>query len=444
MAYSENINLVPPEESWFVPVEILEKLIPPSYLTQILSNWEEGCTRGGVESENHFHQEKTIAPLSPSSPLNPDPPTPVPPPDPPDPTPAIMEEDTPRKMSYKETAEESSDKIHGSSESPMNFEKLGTLDPESGKKYIPLTDEDKQRLYLSWRRSVIIKCIGRKLNHQFLRSKITDLWRLQENIVLIDLGEDYYTVKLALEDSQKKFLLEGSWFVTGSYVSTRVWEPNFVPIKAKINSSAFWVRLPSLPTEFYDNTILEKIRKKIEGLLKIDASTSSSLRGRFKQTIREDNNLNSAETTEFNTSKEVTLEWQTVSFTKRGKKSRRKGHFNTGTKKADKPNVNTKSYDPKSGKFLDQLQNPNSSIDSPERSRRPSNSSKNQGTSLSDQTSTLDRSNKITLGKRPTSSATKNRLPNAHDLKSHHSPLAWAKSNTNAPLCTKAQPKKAQ
>lgn len=88
-----------------------------------------------------------------------------------------------------------------------------------------------------------------------------DIWKLLENIILIDLGEDFYTVKLALEESQKKILLEGPWFVAGSYSSTRVWELKFVPNKSKITSTTIWVRLPSLPTEFYDKSILEKIEK---------------------------------------------------------------------------------------------------------------------------------------------------------------------------------------
>lgn len=45
--------------------------------------------------------------------------------------------------------------------------------------------------------------------------------------------------------------------------------------------SAVRVRLPQLPTEFYDGTILQKIGGVIGKLLKVDACTSSSLRGRY-------------------------------------------------------------------------------------------------------------------------------------------------------------------
>lgn len=45
--------------------------------------------------------------------------------------------------------------------------------------------------------------------------------------------------------------------------------------------TAIWVRLLQLSTEFYDRIILAKIRNTISKLLKIDACTSSIIRGRY-------------------------------------------------------------------------------------------------------------------------------------------------------------------
>ena len=62
MKYSELITPVSPKESWVVPAELLGRLIPPPYIDPTLSNWEEIHIKGGVELENHFHQEETSAP----------------------------------------------------------------------------------------------------------------------------------------------------------------------------------------------------------------------------------------------------------------------------------------------------------------------------------------------------------------------------------------------
>ncbi|XP_019257791.1 PREDICTED: uncharacterized protein At4g02000-like [Nicotiana attenuata] len=78
-----------------------------------------------------------------------------------------------------------------------------------------------------------------------------------------------------------KALQQAPWFINGQYLSVRRWEPNFVASKAKEVHSAVWVRLPQLPTEFYNGIALGRIRNSIGKLLRIDACTSSTLRGRY-------------------------------------------------------------------------------------------------------------------------------------------------------------------
>lgn len=53
----------------------------------------------------------------------------------------------------------------------------GTDQAEDG---IQISIEDKQRLYSPWRFSVIIKAIGAKLNHKYLKAKLTDMWKVKE------------------------------------------------------------------------------------------------------------------------------------------------------------------------------------------------------------------------------------------------------------------------
>ncbi|KAK6802686.1 hypothetical protein RDI58_000469 [Solanum bulbocastanum] len=45
--------------------------------------------------------------------------------------------------------------------------------------------------------------------------------------------------------------------------------------------SAIWIRLPELPTEFYDHSILARIGKKLGKLVKTDVCTSKALSGRY-------------------------------------------------------------------------------------------------------------------------------------------------------------------
>ncbi|XP_019255644.1 PREDICTED: uncharacterized protein LOC109234213 [Nicotiana attenuata] len=128
---------------------------------------------------------------------------------------------------------------------------------------IPLSPEEKERLYKPWKFSVIIKVFKRRMPHHMLRSKLIDLWKPSEQLILIDLGWDFYIVKFSLEESTVKALHLGPWFVSGHFLSVRKWEPKFVPQEATLTTTAIWIRLPQLPTEFYDTVILEKVGRKL-------------------------------------------------------------------------------------------------------------------------------------------------------------------------------------
>ncbi|PHU07471.1 hypothetical protein BC332_23960 [Capsicum chinense] len=72
----------------------------------------------------------------------------------------------------------------------------------------------------------------------------------------------FYTVKLAKQESQASILHGDLWFVPGSFISARKWEPNFVPSESKVDSTAIWIRLPHLPTKLYDASISQRIGTK--------------------------------------------------------------------------------------------------------------------------------------------------------------------------------------
>ncbi|XP_070017911.1 uncharacterized protein [Nicotiana sylvestris] len=67
----------------------------------------------------------------------------------------------------------------------------------------------------------------------------------------------------------------------GHFLLVQKWEPNFVALEVKQLLTAVWIRLPQHLTEFNDGIILQTIRNKVGMLLKIDACTSATLRGRY-------------------------------------------------------------------------------------------------------------------------------------------------------------------
>jgi len=69
---------------------------------------------------------------------------------------------------------------------------------------IYLSSEEKLRIYQPWAFSIIVKVFGKRISHQYLKKKLTILWKVSEEIILIDLGHDYFIVKFLKEENLQK------------------------------------------------------------------------------------------------------------------------------------------------------------------------------------------------------------------------------------------------
>ncbi|KAG5568819.1 hypothetical protein H5410_064165 [Solanum commersonii] len=235
--------------------------------------------------------------------------------------------------------------------------------------FICLTDEEKKRIYQPWTYSIIIKIFGKRISHQYLKRKLANLWRVSEDIVLVDLGHDYYIVKFYKKESLQRTQQHGPWFINRYFLSVKRWHPNFVASEAMETYSAIWIRPPELPTEFYDHSILAKVGKKLGKLVKTDVCTSATLRGQYelicvelpigipncisKQPPQEQPNKDKDREEDKSISQLSTGEdevpWQTVTFTKRRQQIRRP----TQSNKNKDPGTNVKLFHAEIGKYLD-------------------------------------------------------------------------------------------
>ena len=75
--------------------------------------------------------------------------------------------------------------------------------------------------------------------------------------------------------------MDGLWFVGDHYLHVQAWEADFHPHMAKISTTTVWIRLEQLPIEYYHLEFLKHVGNKLGKLLKIDAVTSTAMRGRF-------------------------------------------------------------------------------------------------------------------------------------------------------------------
>ncbi|KAM3284696.1 hypothetical protein P3S67_023495 [Capsicum chacoense] len=118
-----------------------------------------------------------------------------------------------------------------------------TIPENSEKNFILITAADLIRLYSPWQSSLIVKLMGLKLGYPILKQKLQDLWKLSEELIMIDLGCDFYLIKFAQMQNMLNVLHDGPWFIFNNFLSVQKWEPKFVSSQARITHTAIWTHL---------------------------------------------------------------------------------------------------------------------------------------------------------------------------------------------------------
>ena len=83
----------------------------------------------------------------------------------------------------------------------------------------------------------------------------------------IDLGHDFFLIKLSLKEDHSKVLKGGPWLIGGHYLSIRGWEQYFRPAIANLSVVAVWGCLPKLPIKYYKVSMLRDIKRAIGPVL---------------------------------------------------------------------------------------------------------------------------------------------------------------------------------
>lgn len=131
-----------------------------------------------------------------------------------------------------------------------------TSDLSAGIAAVNLSGERKEMMRGPWTNSLIVKVFGKSVGYQFLVSRLGSMWKTSGMTNSVDLGSGFLLVRFTLKEDYIKVLSGGPWFVSGHYLSIRRWEPNFKPSTASVSSVAVWVRLPELPIEYYEPSVL--------------------------------------------------------------------------------------------------------------------------------------------------------------------------------------------
>ncbi|KAL2929234.1 Fructokinase-2 [Bienertia sinuspersici] len=150
---------------------------------------------------------------------------------------------------------------------------------------ILLTKEEKRRLRMPWKSSLIIKMFDKNIGYMTLMRRLSKKWQLKGELTLTDLGCSYYIARFSKKEDYQHVLTDGPWLIDDHYLTIRTWVPNFIPDNEPIRFLTTWVRIPNLAMEYFDSGFLRRIREKIGKVIKFDATTAAATRGNLLDSV---------------------------------------------------------------------------------------------------------------------------------------------------------------
>ncbi|KAF7803957.1 hypothetical protein G2W53_043068 [Senna tora] len=147
---------------------------------------------------------------------------------------------------------------------------------------INLSAQEKSSLGAQWKDSLIIRLWGLNLSKEVLKAKIMRLWNLCQEPIMLEIGFGFFILSFPLVEDKWKALLHGISFIDGHFLSVRKWRERFNPLEHIAEAiSPVWVKLESLPLEFYEQPILYRVGNAIGEFIGVDEATYKLSKIRF-------------------------------------------------------------------------------------------------------------------------------------------------------------------
>ncbi|KAJ1398437.1 hypothetical protein SESBI_31037 [Sesbania bispinosa] len=118
-----------------------------------------------------------------------------------------------------------------------------------------------------------IRVLGKKVGLRFLHLRLLKLWKVFGEMELIDLEFDYFLVRFSNASDFDMVFQSRPWMIAGHYLVIQKWQPNFFPAEDELRRVAVWVRIPSLPMEYYNREILGRIGDVLGKTIRADSNT---------------------------------------------------------------------------------------------------------------------------------------------------------------------------
>lgn len=138
---------------------------------------------------------------------------------------------------------------------------------------VDICKKERIELCRPWRKSLIIKVLGKEVGYKFLLNKIQKLWSPSGTLDMLDFKNNFFLVMFSSSKDMRYALQEGPWMVAGHYLLCQRWRPEFNPFEDHVRRQAVWIRIPGLPIEYYKKPILWEVGNEVGRTLRVDVHT---------------------------------------------------------------------------------------------------------------------------------------------------------------------------
>ena len=78
---------------------------------------------------------------------------------------------------------------------------------------VKLSEERKGKMCAPWANALLVKVFNKNVGYHFLHSKLLGIWKLIGKMDCVDLGHDFFLIKLSIKENHSKVFIgvRGSW-----------------------------------------------------------------------------------------------------------------------------------------------------------------------------------------------------------------------------------------
>ncbi|XP_010481113.1 PREDICTED: uncharacterized protein LOC104759949 [Camelina sativa] len=160
---------------------------------------------------------------------------------------------------------------------------LEFLDGEDGEPVVTIGLEVLEVMNGMWKQCMIVMVLGRNISIAALTRKLREMWKPKGGMYVMDLPRQFFMIRFDLEEEYLSVLTGGPWIAFGSYLLTKVWSPDFDPLRDEIVTTPVWVHLSNIPVNFYHPSILMRVAQGLGSPLRVDVTTLNYERARFSR-----------------------------------------------------------------------------------------------------------------------------------------------------------------